>query len=96
MEIISSQKPESYFDRNRRWLSPLLATAMLVTGLLAAQTVVGDIGFALPIWLIKAVLVLGLFTTGLGSAFTNTVSSRLLQGAGICVAIALMLHSIWR
>lgn len=94
MEDVTRSKLQNYFDRNSRWLSPLLSTSMLVIGLFTYQEMSSGQGIALPDWIIKAVLTVGLFTTGLGSAFTFTFSSRLLQVVGISAALALILHSI--
>jgi len=89
----------NYFERNQRWLAPLMAILVLST----TPLLMGIIGaadgpaFEPPKWMIllsQVGIALGCFSAGLGAAFTNTLSADIIKvvlpgiGAGMVLMLA--------
>ena len=83
---------KDYFDRNWRWLSPLLSGLMLAAA--AAMMPVFDPGLGARLaWLQVVGLVMGGFGAGFGVVITDTLSARLLASVAFLGVLVACAHS---
>lgn len=93
-DLAGEHRSANYYDRNRAWLTPLVATLMLVISFIAMREVGAGSGFVIPDWIQKVAIAIGCFGVGLGSMLTRTVSAQIVQAVGIIAVLALVFISL--
>lgn len=82
-----------YFDKNRRWLNPVIA------GFIVCMTplILSTIGQAtpIPLWVSKAAFVLSVFLAGFGAMMTDTTSAKVIRYVGFSLGIGGLLYFVF-
>lgn len=81
----------NYWERNSKWLVPLLVVFFLLATLFIVNEIMPDFKIV-PDWVIYTVSCVGLISAGIFCRFTNTISAKIFEGVIIIFAIS---YAVW-
>ena len=85
-----------YFDRNRRWLGPIMAGAMIGLPPVMMQVIGGTASVVVPVWITLTGLVIAAFAAGVGAMFTHTSSAHVVSFVATAAGFAGILYAFFK
>ncbi|ECC1675606.1 hypothetical protein FNX24_21635 [Salmonella enterica] len=85
---------DEYVVRNRAWILPLLGGLLISVSTIALEIVTGSA--PIPVWVSLTIACLGFFASGIGAAFTDTFSARIVKTFAVILLITILILMIYK